>query len=256
MLPSEAVPPAYGGGLGSDDSEAELGSISSGGGGPLSNSSSGTVAEEVIQVEGSVQQCVAALRGVATLLRGWQIRRLLALQQQHQQQYGGGVGAVAAAAAMQLPLSSMPMSPTGGNSSGLMAPGSPGGWVGWVGVCACVWGGGGGGARAWVAPCGRLLLRAAPRHRDPAPHGKLSLPKVSYWRAIHSMAHVLGSAPDEPQPFRPAVYCSYLLPRPLSPPLPPAVPQACWGCSCPPPWAPPCSRPTWSCPACSCLGGR
>ncbi|KAL4423076.1 hypothetical protein ABPG77_005881 [Micractinium sp. CCAP 211/92] len=122
VLPSEAVPPAYGGGLGSDDSEAELGSISSGGGGPLSNSSSGTVAEEVIQVEGSVQQCVAALRGVATLLRGWQIRRLLALQQQHQQQYGGGVGAVAAAAAMQLPLSSMPMSPTGGNSSGLMAP--------------------------------------------------------------------------------------------------------------------------------------
>lgn len=148
VLPSEAVPPAYGGGLGSDDSEAELGSISSGGGGPLSNSSSGTVAEEVIQVEGSVQQCVAALRGVATLLRGWQIRRLLALQQQHQQQYGGGVGAVAAAAAMQLPLSSMPMSPTGGNSSGLMAPGSPGGWVGWVGVCACVWGGGKGGARA------------------------------------------------------------------------------------------------------------
>ena len=30
--------------------------------------------DEVIQVEGSMQQCVAALRGVATLLRGWQIR--------------------------------------------------------------------------------------------------------------------------------------------------------------------------------------
>ncbi|KAL4448560.1 hypothetical protein ABPG75_005779 [Micractinium tetrahymenae] len=132
VLPAEAVPPAFGGGLGSDDSEAELGSISSGGGGMgsggggLSSGSGGLSAEEVVQVEGSVQQCVAALRGVATLLRGWQIRRLMSLQHQHQQQFGGGVGAVAAAAAMQLPLPSMPMSPTAANHSGHGAPGSPG----------------------------------------------------------------------------------------------------------------------------------
>ncbi len=31
--------------------------------------------DEVVQVEGSMQQCIAALRGVATLLRGWQVRQ-------------------------------------------------------------------------------------------------------------------------------------------------------------------------------------
>ena len=31
--------------------------------------------DEVVQVEGNMQQCIGALRGVATLLRGWQIRR-------------------------------------------------------------------------------------------------------------------------------------------------------------------------------------
>jgi poly(rC)-binding protein 2/3/4 len=31
--------------------------------------------DEIIQIDGTLQQCVAALRGVATLLRGWQIRR-------------------------------------------------------------------------------------------------------------------------------------------------------------------------------------
>ncbi|KAG7670740.1 putative KH domain-containing protein [Nannochloris sp. 'desiccata'] len=31
--------------------------------------------DEIIQIDGTLQQCVSALRGVATLLRGWQIRR-------------------------------------------------------------------------------------------------------------------------------------------------------------------------------------
>ena len=33
--------------------------------------------DEIIQLSGTLQQCIAALRGVATLLRGWQIRRLV-----------------------------------------------------------------------------------------------------------------------------------------------------------------------------------
>ena len=33
--------------------------------------------DEVIQLDGSLSQCIAALRGVATLLRGWQIRRMV-----------------------------------------------------------------------------------------------------------------------------------------------------------------------------------
>lgn len=32
--------------------------------------------DEIVQIEGSMQQCVAALRAVATLLRGWQIKRI------------------------------------------------------------------------------------------------------------------------------------------------------------------------------------
>ena len=77
-------------------------------------------------MEGSVQQCVAALRGVATLLRGWQIRRQLAQQQHEQERQYGGMAAVAAAAMMQqhsLPLP-VPLSPTAGS---IMSPGSPGG---------------------------------------------------------------------------------------------------------------------------------
>lgn len=35
--------------------------------------------DEIIQIDGSMQQCVAALRGIATLLRGWQIRRAFAM---------------------------------------------------------------------------------------------------------------------------------------------------------------------------------
>ena len=34
--------------------------------------------DEIIQIDGSLQQCVAAMRGIATLLRGWQIRRAIA----------------------------------------------------------------------------------------------------------------------------------------------------------------------------------
>lgn len=33
--------------------------------------------DEIIQLDGSLSECVAALRGVATLLRGWQIRRVV-----------------------------------------------------------------------------------------------------------------------------------------------------------------------------------
>ncbi|PSC73232.1 KH domain-containing protein [Micractinium conductrix] len=111
VLPADLVPPAFGG---AEEGEAEPGSASSG--------TASSAAEEVVQVEGSVQQCVAALRGVATLLRGWQIRRLMWAQQQ---QYGGGAGGHAAAATMQLqmPQQSMAMSPNGG---GMMSPSSPG----------------------------------------------------------------------------------------------------------------------------------
>lgn len=115
VLPADLVPPAFGG---AEEGEAEPGSASSG--------TASSAAEEVVQVEGSVQQCVAALRGVATLLRGWQIRRLMWAQQQ---QYGGGAGGHAAAATMQLqmPQQSMAMSPNGG---GMMSPSSPGGCLG------------------------------------------------------------------------------------------------------------------------------
>lgn len=34
--------------------------------------------DEIIQIDGTLQQCIAALRGVATLLRSWQIRRTAA----------------------------------------------------------------------------------------------------------------------------------------------------------------------------------
>lgn len=134
VLPAELVPPAYGGGLGpggESESEVEMGSISSGGGmssgmstgGPGSGGGGG---EEVIQVEGSVQQCVAALRGVATLLRGWQIRRLLALQQQ--QHFGGGGGMLVQMHAAPMP-AGVPMSPTASGpmgGAGPMSPSSPG----------------------------------------------------------------------------------------------------------------------------------
>ncbi|EFN56318.1 hypothetical protein CHLNCDRAFT_57590 [Chlorella variabilis] len=133
VLNADLVPPAYGGGLGSDDSEAELGSISSGGGGSSGGgvaSGAGTASsgmsgggEEVVQVEGSLQQCVAALRGVATLLRGWQVRRLLA--HHHHAAFGGGMAAGAAAAALQqqAALAQQPLSPTAG---GMLSPSSPG----------------------------------------------------------------------------------------------------------------------------------
>jgi hypothetical protein len=80
----------------------------------------------VVQVEGTVAQCVAALRGVATLLRGWQIRLLAAMQQQ--QQYGGTTASAAAAVLQQataLPAPiSLPQTPTAGG--GVMSPTSPG----------------------------------------------------------------------------------------------------------------------------------
>lgn len=137
VLPAEPLPAGYGGSAGGDE-DAELGSISSAGGvsSGLSGMSLGTSAattattggastsggaEEVIQVEGTVQQCVAALRGVATLLRGWQIRRLMATMQQQQQSFG----------AMQLQHAALaggiPMSPTTGSlGCGPMSPPSPG----------------------------------------------------------------------------------------------------------------------------------
>jgi hypothetical protein len=116
VLPADPLPAAFGGGGGGDDaSEAELGSLSSGSGG-----ASGGGGEEVIQVEGSVHQVVAALRGVATLLRGWQVRRLLTLQQ-HAFNGGGGGGPMGGPPP---PLAApMPASPTGG---AVMSPTSPG----------------------------------------------------------------------------------------------------------------------------------
>jgi predicted RNA-binding protein YlqC (UPF0109 family) len=39
--------------------------------------------DEVVQVDGTMQQCVAALRGVATLLRTWQVRRAAAAAPRH-----------------------------------------------------------------------------------------------------------------------------------------------------------------------------
>jgi hypothetical protein len=76
-----------------------------------------------------MQQCVAALRGVATLLRGWQIRRLLAQQQQDQERhYGGmasGAGMMQQHSLQQHSLPQpVPISPTAGS---IMSPGSPGG---------------------------------------------------------------------------------------------------------------------------------
>ncbi|KAI3426171.1 hypothetical protein D9Q98_008548 [Chlorella vulgaris] len=142
VLPADAVPPAYGGGLGSDDSEAELTSTSSGSclttsaAGTITGTGSSTISsngvEEVIQLDGSVQQCVAALRGVATLLRGWQIRRMMAMQQH---QFGSGPEAAAGTGMQQQQQQqrqqgqqhglhlSMPVSPT---AAGMMSPSSPG----------------------------------------------------------------------------------------------------------------------------------
>lgn len=115
-----------------------MGSISSAGGvssglsgmslgGTITTASAGTAStsgagEEVIQVEGTVQQCVAALRGVATLLRGWQIRRLMTVMKQQQQSYS--------AMQMQQAMAGMsvPMSPSSVShlSMGPMSPPSPG----------------------------------------------------------------------------------------------------------------------------------
>lgn len=39
----------------------------------------GAPSDEIIQVEGGLQSCIAALRGVATLLRGWHIKQALGL---------------------------------------------------------------------------------------------------------------------------------------------------------------------------------
>ena len=103
-----------------------MGSISSGM--STGGRSSMCGSEEVIQIEGNVQQCVAALRGVATLLRGWQIRRVMTMQQgaMHMQQGGYGPGFLGPPP-MSVP-QQVPMSPTstGGGMSGPMSPTSPG----------------------------------------------------------------------------------------------------------------------------------
>lgn len=193
---------------------ADLGSISSAGGvssgfsGMSLGGSAGTTittgggssgggAEEVIQVEGTVQQCVAALRGVATLLRGWQIRRLMAAMQQQQQSFGAMQlqhAALAAAAA-----GGLPVSPTGVASlSGPMSPPSPGALAGAVWRC-------GGGVHALrtsrAAGAGLRAARLARAGRQCA------------WR-------------------RPAAHVALLLtrccPPAATPPVaPPLAPQAC-----------------------------
>lgn len=86
--------------------------------------------EEVIQIEGSVQQCVAALRGVATLLRGWQIRRVMTTQQGAMQMQQGGYGSGFPCPPPMAGPQQVPMSPTstGGVMSGPMSPTSPGAW--------------------------------------------------------------------------------------------------------------------------------
>jgi poly(rC)-binding protein 2/3/4 len=123
VLPTEPVPPAFGGSIGGDDCDTEMGSISSG----MSTGGRSSLGgcEEVIQIEGSVQQCVAALRGVATLLRGWQIRRVMTTQQGALAMQQGGYAPGFAGPPPMAMAQQMPMSPT---STGRppMSPTSPG----------------------------------------------------------------------------------------------------------------------------------
>lgn len=115
---------------------AEMGSISSGMSTGGRSSLGGS--EEVIQIEGTVQQCVAALRGVATLLRGWQIRRVMTMQQgamaMQQGGYGPGFGPPPMPMAQQVPMSptstsGAPMSPTSPGAPVAVAVAGPAFWV-------------------------------------------------------------------------------------------------------------------------------
>lgn len=99
-----------------------MGSISSGM--STGGRSSMCGSEEVIQIEGNVQQCVAALRGVATLLRGWQIRRVMTSQQGAMAMQQGGYPGFAGPQAMAMP-QQVPMSPVS-TSGAPMSPTSPG----------------------------------------------------------------------------------------------------------------------------------
>ncbi len=105
---------------GSPPAPAEMGSISSGM--STGGRSSMCGSEEVIQIEGNVQQCVAALRGVATLLRGWQIRRVMTSQQGAMAMQQGGYPGFA----QPMPMAQqVPMSPVS-TSGAPMSPTSPG----------------------------------------------------------------------------------------------------------------------------------